>query len=600
MARTLHIAFLAVFAAATAEAGELNVSASRSVVGVGEIFYIQVEARGGSMSEPNISASSDFDIEVNSPSISTSRSVQIVNGRVDASLRTTWRYAASALRKGRATLPPITVEIDGKVETSPDIVITAEATAPLRPSPSQSRSASSMQRTTPSDGGDRKQLTVDDIVLLESFVDKTRVYQGERLLLTWKFWLLNAQRFGSTRPDGKPSVEGFYEGGIEESDYVEERDGYEYRVHEWRQPLYATGSGDYTVGPWQWDGTVEFPDPATNRRMQLRRSYRTPPIEVTVMPLPARPGGFSGAVGTFELRSNLSNTSPTQGVPTTLNVRVTGDGNPDAIGEPVLPALEWGYVSDAETQYRAAGDQAQWAVEKTFRYQITPLESGSVTIPPIRFVYFSPEDADYVTLETDALDVYVEPSEENTELVVIGDSTPQENSTVNIIGEDVLAIVNDAGSLSAKGSGVPMNASLLLLPPVAYAGLLVWRRKRRRLEEDSVYARRHFAKSSATKRLRDLSKTADPVAEMHVAVMQYLADALGAARAGITSQDAERMLSERGAPDEVRATFVKVLRACERGRYGGASLKEVEVEALRNAVLNAIDGVERLVPKEGR
>ncbi len=599
MIRSFHIGPLVVLLAGVAAAGQLNVSVSKSVVGVDEVFFIQVTAQGGGVSDPKVPDSDDFDIDVQSPSLSTSRSVQIINGHVSSTLKSTWRYRASAKRKGKFTLPPITVRIDGKVETSRDIVITVKDTAPLQPRAAGRRSAPGASRRH-DNPRERKQLTVDDIVMIESFVDKNEVYQGERLLLTWRFWLLDARRFGASRPDGRPSVEGFYEGPVENTQYAQSRDGYDYRVYEWRQALYATGSGDYAIGPWQWNGVVEYPDPQTGFLASVRRSYRTPHIEVKVRPLPKRPEDFTGAVGTFTLRSSLLDNVVTQGVPTTLIVRVVGEGNPDAIGAPVMPALPWGHVSDAETEYKSSDEESEWSVEKAFIYRITPREAGALTIPPIRFVYFSPEKEAYITLETEAREVFVEPSDENADLVIVGDSAPREEHSVHILGQDVLAIVKESGDLSARGSEVPLNTALVLLPPVFFAGLYTWRRKRKRLAEDSVYARRHFARAVATKCLHNMDKAEEPVAEMHRAVRQYLADVLGAARAGLSSQDADRLLADQGIPDELRATFVKVLRACERGRYGGAALSEVEVEALRNAVLTAIDGVERIVPKEGR
>jgi hypothetical protein len=76
---------------------------------------------------------------------------------------------------------------------------------------------------------------------------------------------------------------------------------------------------------------------------------------------------------------------------------------------------------------------------------------------------------------------------------------------------------------------------------------------------------------------------------MYRAVLGFVADLYDVTEAGLTSADAKRLLETHHASPDSRDTLVKVLRACERRRYGGAPLSKNEIGALRQGAERAIE-----------
>jgi len=59
-------------------------------------------------------------------------------------------------------------------------------------------------------------------------------------------------------------------------------------------------------------------------------------FKVLELPVAGRPAGFSGAVGKFEVGSELSAAKCTAGDPLTLRLEVTGTGSFDRVNSPML------------------------------------------------------------------------------------------------------------------------------------------------------------------------------------------------------------------------------------------------------------------------
>lgn len=599
MTRVAYIALMSWAAAFAAAAAELEVDVAQRTVAVGEVFGVTVTVKGADPGNPTFAPSNDFDIDPNPAQQSTSTQMSFMNGRSQTQTSVILMFRAAAKREGKLTLPRVSVEVGGKTVTGPAIEMTVTAQGAVQ---TPARPGTRQQGLSPSRPGsqdpvkrDRGQVTLDEALWTEALVDKDQVYQGEALTLTWRFWVLRSNSFRSDQPDGRPEVSGFYEGPVVSDQYLEEHDDLDYEVYVFSQRLYATQSGRYTIGPWRWRGTVRYADGRTGffRHVMVDRS--TDPIAVEVLALPRQPEGFTGAVGAFTMDSLTLNSTLNQGEPTMLTVSIVGDGNPDAIGAPSMPQLPWASIGDPDSQVDMLGDGQ---VRKTFDYPLTAHEAGIFALPPIPFIYFSPQEADYVTLTTKAREITVVASEEDTALVVVG--APRGGSqSVDIVGEGVLGIVQDAGPLHKRGTRLPANLFFLVAPPLLYFGAWAYARRARRFREDRGYARRRLARSKGQKRLHEMDTASDPVDEMHHAVTEYLADHFGVAAAGLTSQDAQNLLHEEGVPAETATAFVRVLKACERRRYGGAALSDREVEALRNAAVTAIDVVEKLPEKGG-
>jgi hypothetical protein len=71
-----------------------------------------------------------------------------------------------------------------------------------------------------------------------------------------------------------------------------------------------------------------------------------------------------------------------------------------------------------------------------------------------------------------------------------------------------------------------------------------------------------------------------------------VADRYNLHESGMTSQEVTQILESRHIEPDVKEHIRKILRACERTRYGGGKLSSDELEALTRGAIEAIDRIE--------
>ena len=571
-------------------------SVDKTEVGVEELFIITVTAEGGGrIAEPVIPHSDEIRFNRTPLQQSSSTSIQIINGRPSRLSQRQWTFRAWAAREGELTIPPISVRIDDKNYLTEAIRIRAvkRASSPI-PVPEAQRPQPRAEDRARSD----RMPTLDDAVRIESTVNKQRVYQGEAVQLELRILTLNmagvrAQYNGRSIPP--PSTEGFYALPPVQEERMETRDGWEYRTTLVRQLLFPTGAGTFEIGAWHWEGyiwgyTREGP-------YQTYKALSTPPIEITVRPLPPRPDNFSGAVGQFKVTANLLQTDVMQGTPTQLSVRVRGEGNSDAIGPPHLPPIPWAQVSGPEIETKPFSPDEWGQVEKVFNYTILPLEAGERIIPEITFCYFAPAIGQYRTERVPPFSVHVNPAREGDRLLVVGGAQEPAETRVTLLSEDIYGIVTHVSGLRPQRSGAATNAVAGFAPPLAYGALFLFTRRQRRFAADSRYARNRRARARARKRLKEMLRSEAPADVLYSALTGYLADKFDVNEAGMTSEDARLLLETRHAPDDIMENCLKVLRVCERERYAAARLNADELGALACGAETVMDRLEEFLKK---
>jgi hypothetical protein len=513
-------------------------------------------------------------------------------------------YVATATKAGPLTIPPFRVKIDGKmVESKPVTVNVGEAAAlrTVREDPGTVPTAPAGEPgegyETPGPEASGENLTLNDAVFITTEVNKQEVYQGEPIVMTLKLWAYTGVSI-SERPFTAefPSTEGFYtipQTPQEVDAEVRERNGWQFRIYRQRQMLYPLQTGDIEVGGWDWRGVVTA---LTDRGYDRRRVSRSAPgLTVTVKPLPERPANFSGAVGAFEFDAELTEAKVIQGSPTKLLVRVTGQGNPNAIGEPALPEIPDAYVGQPEkgTQTPPSRDPGSLTIERSFTYPITPVKAGALTIPALEFCYFDPGADSYVTKKAGPFSLEVLETPEVQSRQVMDAGLGLEPEAVDLLGQDIMPPITHPGPLY-RGGGIALIPvfSVAIVPPLAYLVLALAMARKRRFEGDTSFARSHRARARARKRLASVSDAQEPADELYRAMTGFVADKFNIAQGGITSADAERLLAGSGAGAEDVDNFLKVLRKCERARYGSEHLSSSEATALMHGAAACIDGLD--------
>lgn len=434
--------------------------------------------------------------------------------------------------------------------------------------------------------------TLDNAVRISSSADRAEVYLGEALTLTLEYWELSVrglkvQPFYRGGSITLPAMEGFYAGPLETENDDAARDGALYSVTRYRQRLYPAAAGDLEIGPWRWQGSVRGYTASGAQTQSVDLSTKA--IPVRVLPLPAPPSTFRGAVGEFEIALSLSNPDMKQGTPATLTVTVTGSGNPGTLEAPVLPESDWYSLGDPTEDVEPVPAPRTGKFTKQFRYDLMPLSPGNFNFPAVSLTYFSPSARQYKSVRTQVVAVRVAASGPAESLVVIGGLAGSGGGPA-LMEDGKLALARDTPALAVRRERPGVWRALIALPPLAWLAvvligggwrtMLAWRWPRR-------------GDSNLVVQLAALGSHPQPVEALHGFVRGVLTRQLGDPAAGMSDPEIGAWMEGRiGA--EAAACIAEVLRACQDHRYGKRSLSAADLGDLVQGLPEALEAVSRL------
>lgn len=236
-------------------------------------------------------------------------------------------------------------------------------------------------------------------------VDKKSVYEGEQVKATW--YLVTRGQMESLDRAKFPSLKGFWKEIIEENPqiqfYEEVINGTVYRkalmaTH----ALFPIKAGKAIIDEFTVKSRVRMPMSGFGfgfgRAYEFTKSSKRLEIDVKPLPLEGRPKEFTGAVGQFEVTSQVDGTGPFfVNQPVNVKIRFEGVGNAKTLD---LPLIEWPEgieLYDTKNESRFFKDGRSY---KEFEVLLIPRKEGPLNIPQINFAFFDPETEKYVTKST--------------------------------------------------------------------------------------------------------------------------------------------------------------------------------------------------------
>ena len=132
------------------------------------------------------------------------------------------------------------------------------------------------------------------------------------------------------------------------------------------------------------------------------------PTRLKVLPLPTegQPENFSGAVGDFQVSSDVSPAGVAAGEPLTLRLHIIGAGNFDRVDSTMFGHLDHWKTYPAKSSFiptDAVGNEG----EKVFEQSLIAAQPGDQSIPGLEFTYFNPNTRRYERAQTPAIKVAV-------------------------------------------------------------------------------------------------------------------------------------------------------------------------------------------------
>ncbi len=501
-------------------------------------------------------------------------------------------YALYAKQPGTFTIGPLQLAIDGdSYQTKP---ITIEIV----------RGASRAQAGQP-----------ERPIFVLARADYERAYVGQQVTVSYDlFYRVQPHNVSFNK---LPTFVGFWTEDLFVAQQLEAhqemRNGVSYNVAPLRRvALFPTSAGTHVVGalavscdiPRQrarGGGVLDdffAGDPFFGRSRSVRLQSEELQIEVLPLPEPGRPAEFTGAVGRFQLSVEAQPTQVAVGDPVTLRVLVEGEGNMAAVQPLQVDAAAGVKIYDPKVEEEERITNGVYGGRRLFEYILIPEQGGPLNIPPLRFAYFDPHQAHYEVLESAPITIHSEGTAEE-EGVAYGLS----RRDIEAVGEDIRYIKPNAEVLGA-GSMVHKSYWFWTLQgalPLAFFALLVWQRHQRRLQGDVAYARQRRAKGEVGRRLTraDTLLAAGTEAEFYgavrAAVLEFVADRLNLAAAGLTIEVCAEVLAARQVEAETIAALRDLLTRCDFARFAPAGGPPTDRAAARRLAEEVIRGLEKRI-----
>ncbi len=547
------LALLALIAltAGTASGASIQAEIDRNEATLEDRLVLTVTVTGSTAAPPVLPPLTAFEVLP----AGESKQWNFVNGRASTSVG--YRYVLLPRETGEFVIGPATVEIDGEQLASRPFKVR------IRPA----GAASGQERN----------------LFLTTQLSTTTPYVGEQVLFVWRLYRREGIRNARLDPF---EFNGFLVEDLGEVREFETRvNGRTFMVSEIRKALFPQEQGELAIPATRLTCQVTlqrarrsnrafndmFGRPTTESKV-----LRSDALQVRVRPLPDSPPGFSGLVGDFALESRVSQSETQVGESVTLTLEVSGTGNVQMIPEPPLPELAAVKVYDDKPGSSIMRQPSGLSGSRTFRKALVPQAAGTLTLPPVRLIYFDPDADAYRTAATREIPLEVLPAEGQEELRLTETLAPSTGKVaVRILAEDILPVY--AGIDGIGGHGRPSSvqlATMLLSPLLLYLAALAAARRRHRYRQDAGLERRRRALARARRQLRHLDAEASgsTTEEISRCVREYLGDKLGLEGIALTAADARSHLSSRGLEQDRVEEVGGLLDRLEAAHYGSAGV----------------------------
>ena len=366
-------------------------------------------------------------IQAQRVSSSHQRSISIINGAKEESVFVTdiYEFVLPAKEEGWYVLGPVSVLVDNNKMISETLSIHVSELVQS----DRFRLEAAIQGPIPVFPGQRL-----------TFIYK--VFYKDKLELTHQnFSLFSSESF---KKIGTQSVRDYIQGGM--------------RVYELSQEVEAVSAGRFTFTPSEIQALIYEEDFFGRRRYQKTPLVAmTEEISVIVksIPIENQPTGFAGAIGDFQISSELKS-SDNVGVGDKLlvHIRVEGEG---AFHTVLMPRIQ--EQDEFLNDFRMSGISSlvqEGPGFKEFQCELRALNSNVQSIPSILFTYFNPDKEEFLVSKTDAISIVVnqisapEPMTDSVENHFVEEFSPttvavkeseQSVNTVPIYGNYVLGDV---------------------------------------------------------------------------------------------------------------------------------------------------------------
>lgn len=550
------------------------------------------------------------------PFSSYSSHSQWVNGKMTMETVVSYTHIFRATEEGVLRIPATTVKVGRKEYQTNEVEI--QVMAANAPQASQGGSAGSGGQGAGGSGDkpsrqgaapDGQAEQGNDPVFLRILPSKREVYVGEQLVSELKVY---------TRVNTRPAAgtkdvpyEGFYKKSIDPDESARRQDigGQQYvsQVIQ-RHILIPQKSGNLVIEPFESEWMVQqrvqrrsnspfdsfFDDPFFSGVQEVPTTLATRPVTIKVKPLPVgAPAGFTGGVGSFQMKAELSAEEVTVNEALSLKLTISGTGNLPLLGEPQVNLPPDHDIYEVTRNLNTSNNGQRIRGSLTFEYPIVARHAGKFRIAPIRFAWFDPQKGEYLSLSSEEFFFTVLKGEGEEGMATGPVYVPGlGGESVENIGTDIRDLVRSfpqtqAPSSSLMGRGWYPLAYLAL----ALVSLLIiaFMRVSQRRNADVRLVRNRQASKAARTRLRKAEKYLKSeeddqfYEEVGKAIWGYLGDKLGVETSQLNRELIAARLEERGLEEDLMQEYNRILEESEFSRFAPSAQKSRMQDLYRDA-----------------
>lgn len=558
----------------------LTASASPTSVAVGEQLQItfSLNGNGTNFHAPTFN---DFNV-LAGPNQSTS--MQFINGSVSQTI--SYTYVLQATKEGSFRFGSATMDAGGKKITSNQVIVTVVKGNATAKQP-QSGAQGNQQSADAAIAGGKN-------VFLRATIDKSNVYQGEGIVVTYKLYTkVNLATYTISK---LPGLIGFWSQDISNPQqqpqfHYENYEGVNYKVAEIKKMVvFPQRSGTLQLDPMEGEVIAQvqvkrqrtndpfdqfFNDPFfnLNQWQNVKVALKSDAVKINVRDLPANaPATFNGAVGKFTVDVSIDKKETKAHEPVTLKIKISGKGNLKLVDPPKIEFPSEFETYDPKISSNITATTAGVSGSKTYEYLVIPRNAGEFKIPVNGFSFFNLEKKQYESVPQRDLIVKVDKGDETMTTTVTGVS----KSDVQLLGKDIRFIKTNKPAFFKSGDsffGSGWFYSFTAAPALLFLALLVFRRRYMEMQSNVGLLKSQRANKVAKKRLsaaqkylaaNDKEKFLD---EMFKALWGFVSDKLQIPVSELSKESASDSLQSKKVSEELIQQFTETIDSCEYARF---------------------------------
>jgi len=599
---SLNILLLIIVQTSFAQDYQIKTSVNKNKVALNERFEYKIEVSGQSTSlpDPKLPDFTNFAI-LSGPNSSTN--IQFINGTMSSSK--SYTYILMPRSMGKFTLPPSTVNVDGKSYQSNQITIQV-----VKEKQQQKNKKNKTKSSTDED-------LLGENLYLKTHINKKNVYQNEMVLVTYKLYFrITVRSFNFDKIPANPGfwTEEFKLPGQPEIS-TELVNGIAYQVATLRQiALFPTQAGELIIEPLvvSVDALIKrksrsrslfdsfFDDPFGRT---VRKSLSSQVIKINVKELPSKekPSDFTGAVGKYAMSLKADKNEVKANDAVSIKLSVAGEGNIKLIIPPKLntpPDLE---EYDPKEKTTIKRENGKVTGQKSVEYIIVPRYEGEYTIKPLMLSYFDPKARKYKTLKSQPINLKVIQGDLTSTGITSGASLSKQE--VELLGKDI-RFIKKITTFDKAGQKLYLNVYYLLsyLLPLLIIGL-AWnyRRHQDKLSGDIQFARRKKAGKIAGKHLSQAKKSISNESGKEFykltskALQGFVSDKLNIDMTDFTAESVKSNLEKRRVKTEEIDEYQECLNESDFRQFSGGNVDLNEMKIFFEKAKKCLTNLEKYI-----